>query len=115
MKQALSSVGRAVAPHATGHGFKPLSAYQKEAPVVESADTSGLNPEALVACECKSRREHQKKLARAQEILNAAELSKVIKFNDAVEARLYRECYIKTHTGVIDMKEVQRLLTAGGR
>jgi len=41
---------------------------------------------------------------RAREIYEAAELGKHIRFDNAMEARLYRECYVKTHVGVIDVE-----------
>ena len=41
---------------------------------------------------------------RAREIYEAAELGRNIRFDNGMEARLYRECYIKTHVGVIDVE-----------
>jgi hypothetical protein len=47
---------------------------------------------------------------RAKEIFVAAEMSQVIEFKNGIEARLYRECFIRTHMNVIDVKEDRRQL-----
>ena len=48
---------------------------------------------------------------RIEEIYRAAELGREIIFRNGVEARLYRECYVRTHMGVIDVKEDRKQLT----
>ena len=50
---------------------------------------------------------------RAQEIHRAAELGKEIRFNNGDEARLYRECYVRTHTGVIDVDALEQTKMIG--
>lgn len=52
-------------------------------------------------------------IERMEEIYRAAELGRKIPFRDAVEARLYREFYVRTHMGVIDVKEDRRQLKSG--
>ena len=47
---------------------------------------------------------------RMEEIYRAAELGRGISFRNAIEARLYRECYVRTHMGVIDVKEERKQL-----
>jgi hypothetical protein len=50
---------------------------------------------------------HDAKAKRALEIIRAAERGIIIEFNDAVEARLYREAYVKTHTGIIEAEVIE--------
>lgn len=111
-RRAPSSVGRAAAPHAAGHRFKSCGAHQI-CPRGGTGRRNGPKPRSLRACEFDSRRGHQKRLLtaeRANEIFVAAETSQVIEFKNGIEARLYRECFIRTHMGVIDIKEDRRQL-----
>ena len=44
------------------------------------------------------------KMSRVQQIRDAAEKGIVIDFKDGEEAKIYREEYIKTHSGAIDVE-----------
>lgn len=50
---------------------------------------------------------HDAKAKRALEIIRAAERGISIEFNDGIEARLYREAYVKTHTGIIEAEVIE--------
>ena len=73
---------------------------------------SGACQEALES-EDMNRASKHRITGRMKEIYQAAELGREIAFRNGAEARLYRECYVRTHTGVIDVKEDRKQLKLG--